>query len=161
MAATVLRAPIPNRVKPRGYWMSGQKRVCHAQSPPRTTSDHKAVGEGDVGPNTGGMGAYSPAPVVTPEIERIIIEDIVQPTVDGMAKEGVPFQGVLFAGLMIENGKPRLLEYNVRFGDPECQVREAIARRIEEFTVRCACAEGHEANSPAAKDLLVHASPEP
>ncbi|MBF0373782.1 MAG: phosphoribosylamine--glycine ligase [Alphaproteobacteria bacterium] len=84
--------------------------------------DHKAAFEGDRGPNTGGMGAYSPAPVVTPAIERQIMDDIVLPTVRGMKAEGRPFKGVLFAGVMIENGRARLLEFNTRFGDPECQV---------------------------------------
>jgi len=84
--------------------------------------DHKRVGEGDTGPNTGGMGAYSPAPVLSAEIEEIAIRTIVQPTVDEMARRGTPFKGVLYAGLMIKDGKPRLVEYNVRFGDPECQV---------------------------------------
>jgi len=84
--------------------------------------DHKAVGEGDTGPNTGGMGAYSPAPVVTPEIAETVMKTIVRPTVEGMAAEGHPFKGVLFAGLMIGPEGPKLLEFNVRFGDPECQV---------------------------------------
>lgn len=84
--------------------------------------DHKAVGEGDTGPNTGGMGAYGPAPVVTPEIEAQVMETIVKPTVEGMAAEGHPFCGVLFAGLMITAEGPKLIEFNVRFGDPECQV---------------------------------------
>jgi phosphoribosylamine--glycine ligase len=89
--------------------------------PLASAQDHKAVGEGDTGPNTGGMGAYTPAPVVPPEMEQTIMRDVILPTVKGMAAEGCPFQGVLFAGIMIQNGKPRLLEYNVRFGDPECQ----------------------------------------
>jgi phosphoribosylamine--glycine ligase len=84
--------------------------------------DHKAVGDGDTGPNTGGMGAYSPAPVVTPEVEAKIMERIVKPAVAGMAELGAPFAGVLFAGLMIKDGEPKLIEFNVRFGDPECQV---------------------------------------
>ena len=84
--------------------------------------DHKAVGDGDTGPNTGGMGAYSPAPVVTPEVEAKIMERIVKPAVQGMAELGAPFAGVLFAGLMIKDGEPKLIEFNVRFGDPECQV---------------------------------------
>ncbi len=87
-----------------------------------TAQDHKRVGEGDTGPNTGGMGAYSPAPVLSPEIERRAIEDIVRPTIREMARRGIPYQGVLYAGLMIKDGQPRLVEYNVRFGDPECQV---------------------------------------
>ncbi len=84
--------------------------------------DHKAVGEGDTGPNTGGMGAYSPAPVVTPAMQARVMAEIVEPTVRGMAAEGIAFKGVLFAGLMIDDAGPRLLEFNVRFGDPECQV---------------------------------------
>ena len=87
-----------------------------------TAQDHKRVGEGDTGPNTGGMGAYSPAPVLSPEIERLAIEEIVKPTIAEMARRGTPYQGVLYVGLMIRDGKPRLVEYNVRFGDPECQV---------------------------------------
>ena len=90
--------------------------------------DHKRVGEGDTGLNTGGMGAYSPAPVLTPELEKIVMATIIQPTVDGMASEGCPFTGVLFAGLMIEDGDVKLLEHNVRFGDPECQVLMARMR---------------------------------
>ncbi len=84
--------------------------------------DHKRVGDGDTGPNTGGMGAYSPAPVVTDEVTKKIMDRCVTPLVETMAKEGAPYRGVLFAGLMIENGEPTLIEYNVRFGDPECQV---------------------------------------
>ena len=87
-----------------------------------TAQDHKRVGEGDTGPNTGGMGAYSPAPVLSAEIEAKAMDEIVKPTMAEMAKRGVPFQGVLYAGLMIKDGQPRLVEYNVRFGDPECQV---------------------------------------
>jgi len=87
-----------------------------------SAQDHKAVGEGDTGPNTGGMGAYSPAPVATPELERQVIDEIIRPTVDGMAADGMPFRGVLFAGIMVTEDGPRLLEFNVRFGDPECQV---------------------------------------
>lgn len=86
-----------------------------------SAQDHKAAFDGDVGPNTGGMGAYSPAPVFTPEIEAQVMRDIVQATADAMDAEGTPFRGVLFAGLMIKDGIARLLEHNVRFGDPECQ----------------------------------------
>lgn len=89
--------------------------------PLAAAQDHKRVGDGDTGPNTGGMGAYSPAPVVTDEVAERIMARIVRPTVSAMKAEGVPFRGVLYAGLMIEDGEPRLLEYNVRFGDPECQ----------------------------------------
>tara|TARA_B100000315_G_scaffold61414_1_gene55757 strand:+ start:424 stop:1701 length:1278 start_codon:yes stop_codon:yes gene_type:complete len=87
-----------------------------------SAQDHKAAYDGDQGPNTGGMGAYSPAPVVTPELAQEIMTTIIQPTIDGMAAEGCPYKGVLFAGLMIKDGKPKTLEFNVRFGDPECQV---------------------------------------
>ncbi|MBN2529897.1 MAG: phosphoribosylamine--glycine ligase [Deltaproteobacteria bacterium] len=83
--------------------------------------DHKAAYEGDTGPNTGGMGAYCPAPLVTPALTEQIINEVIRPTVDGMAKDGVPFKGVLYAGLMIDGTKLNVLEYNVRFGDPECQ----------------------------------------
>lgn len=87
-----------------------------------TAQDHKRVGEGDTGPNTGGMGAYSPARVLTEDLQARVMAEIVQPTVDEMARRGTPFQGVLYAGLMIRDGQARLVEYNVRFGDPECQV---------------------------------------
>ena len=89
--------------------------------PMATSQDHKARDEGDTGPNTGGMGAYSPAPLVTDEIHQAVIDEVIRPTVDGMAKEGNAFSGFLYAGLMIENNKPKVLEYNVRFGDPETQ----------------------------------------
>jgi len=87
-----------------------------------TAQDHKRIGEGDTGPNTGGMGAYSPAPVMTPEVTARAMDEIVRPTLAEMVRRGTPFSGVLYAGLMIENGAPRLVEYNVRFGDPEAQV---------------------------------------
>jgi phosphoribosylamine--glycine ligase len=90
--------------------------------PMATSQDHKRVGEGDTGPNTGGMGAYSPAPVVTPNIHDRIMKDVIEPTVEGMAAEGHPYTGFLYAGLMImADGSPRVIEYNVRFGDPETQ----------------------------------------
>ncbi|QCO67016.1 phosphoribosylamine--glycine ligase [Luteimonas yindakuii] len=90
--------------------------------PMATSQDHKRVGDGDTGPNTGGMGAYSPAPVVTPEVHARIMRDVVEPTVAGMAADGIPFTGFLYAGLMIDrNGAPKVIEYNVRFGDPETQ----------------------------------------
>ena len=87
-----------------------------------TAQDHKRVGEGDTGLNTGGMGAYSPAPVLTDEIANQALNEIVRPTMAEMARRGTPYQGVLYVGLMIQNGRARLVEYNVRFGDPECQV---------------------------------------
>jgi phosphoribosylamine--glycine ligase len=90
--------------------------------PLATSQDHKARDDGDTGPNTGGMGAYSPAPVITPELHDIIMHDIISPTVAGMARDGHPYTGFLYAGLMItSNGKPKVLEYNCRFGDPETQ----------------------------------------
>lgn len=92
--------------------------------PLESAQDHKRVGDGDTGPNTGGMGAYSPAPILTEELQAVVMESIILPTVKGMAAEGCKFVGVLYAGLMIEKktGLPKLIEYNVRFGDPECQV---------------------------------------
>lgn len=92
--------------------------------PLESAQDHKRVGDGDTGPNTGGMGAYSPAPVLTKELQSFVMQSIIYPTVKGMAAEGCKFVGVLYAGLMIEkkSGLPKLIEYNVRFGDPECQV---------------------------------------
>jgi phosphoribosylamine--glycine ligase len=84
--------------------------------------DHKRVGDGEKGPNTGGMGAYSPAPVMTPQITQRTMEEIIWPTIRGMATRGAPFKGVLYAGLMITAGGPKLIEYNARFGDPETQV---------------------------------------
>jgi phosphoribosylamine--glycine ligase len=90
--------------------------------PMASSQDHKRVGDGDTGPNTGGMGAYSPAPVVTPEVERRICEEVIEPTLRGMAAEGTPFTGFLYAGLMIDRtGAPKVIEFNVRFGDPETQ----------------------------------------
>lgn len=86
-----------------------------------SAQDHKRVGDGDTGPNTGGMGAYSPATVFTPALQQQVMEQIILPTVNGMIAEGTPFKGVLFAGLMLTKDGPKLLEYNTRFGDPECQ----------------------------------------
>lgn len=87
-----------------------------------SAQDHKRVGDGDTGPNTGGMGAYSPAPVFTPALEADVMERIIQPTVKAMARDGRPYSGVFFAGLMLTDQGPKLIEYNCRFGDPECQV---------------------------------------
>jgi phosphoribosylamine--glycine ligase len=90
--------------------------------PLATSQDHKRVGDGDTGPNTGGMGAYSPAPVVTPNVHARAMHEIILPTVAGMAKDGIPFTGFLYAGLMIDaNGQPKTLEFNTRMGDPETQ----------------------------------------
>ena len=90
--------------------------------PMATSQDHKRVGDGDTGPNTGGMGAYSPAPVVTPEVHARILREVIEPTVAGMAADGAPFTGFLYAGLMIgADGAPKVIEFNVRFGDPETQ----------------------------------------
>lgn len=90
--------------------------------PMATSQDHKRVGDGDTGPNTGGMGAYSPAPVVTPEVHARVMREVVEPTIQGMIADGVPFTGFLYAGLMIDaSGAPKVIEFNVRFGDPETQ----------------------------------------
>ena len=118
--------------------------------PMATSQDHKRVGDGDTGPNTGGMGAYSPAPVVTPEVHARIMREIVEPTVRGMAEDGVPFTGFLYAGLMIDaSGAPKVIEFNVRFGDPETQpvmlrlqsdlldlVEAALAGRLADTTAQ-------------------------
>ena len=121
--------------------------------PLASAQDHKAVGEGDTGPNTGGMGAYSPAPVVTPEIEEQVMETIVRRTAAAMADRGSPFTGVLFAGLMIKDGVATLLEHNVRFGDPEC---EALMLRLESdlLELLLAASEGKlsEASAPRWSD---------
>ena len=99
--------------------LSDGKHVCALA----TSQDHKRVGEGDTGPNTGGMGAYSPAPVVTPNVHAKAMQDIILPTIAGMAKDGVPFTGFLYAGLMIDaQGHPRTVEFNARLGDPEAEV---------------------------------------
>jgi phosphoribosylamine--glycine ligase len=90
--------------------------------PLASAQDHKRVGEGDTGANTGGMGAYSPAPIMTDQLTQLVMDTIIHPTVDAMNEAGVPYKGVLYAGLMLTEEGPKLLEYNVRFGDPECQV---------------------------------------
>lgn len=111
-----------------------------------TAQDHKRVGDGDTGPNTGGMGAYSPAPVLTQAIQDQVMARIVRPTIAEMARRGTPFQGVLYAGLMIAEGQARLVEYNVRFGDPECQV---LMMRLggQALDLLLACAEGRLADT--------------
>ena len=111
-----------------------------------TAQDHKRVGEGDTGPNTGGMGAYSPAPVLTDEIAQKALDEIIKPTMAEMARRGTPYQGVLYAGLMIENGQPRLVEYNARFGDPECQVL-MLRLGAQALDLIHACAEGRLAEA--------------
>lgn len=106
-----------------------------------SAQDHKRVGDGDVGPNTGGMGAYSPAPVLTPELQARVMAEIIEPTVRTMREDGNPYTGVLFAGLMLTAEGPKLIEYNARFGDPECQV---LMMRLESdlTAIMLACAKG-------------------
>jgi phosphoribosylamine--glycine ligase len=113
-----------------------------------SAQDHKRVGDGDTGPNTGGMGAYSPALVLTPELEERALGEIVRPTIDALAAAGTPYIGVLYAGLMLTAEGPKLIEYNVRFGDPECQVlMMRFAGDLAE--VLLAVAEGRLADLPA------------
>ena len=106
-----------------------------------SAQDHKRVGDGDTGPNTGGMGAYSPAPVLTPELHSRVMAEIIEPTVRTMREQGNPYQGVLFAGLMLTSEGPRLIEYNARFGDPECQVL-MMRLRGDLVALMLACAQG-------------------
>jgi phosphoribosylamine--glycine ligase len=110
-----------------------------------TAQDHKRVGDGDTGPNTGGMGAYSPAPVMTEAMSRRTMDEIIRPTVEGMARRGMPFKGVLFLGVMITRDGPKLYEYNVRFGDPECQVL-MLRLRSDLLTALLATVDGTLAN---------------
>ncbi len=122
--------------------------LCDGETalPIGTAQDHKRVGEGDTGPNTGGMGAYSPAPVLTETVAARALDEIIRPTLTEMARRGTPYQGVLYAGLMIRDGAPRLVEYNVRFGDPECQV---LMMRLgaQAFDLMQAAAEGRLAEA--------------
>ncbi len=112
-----------------------------------SAQDHKRVGDGDTGPNTGGMGAYSPAAVLTPELEERALGEIVRPTIDALAEAGTPYVGVLYAGLMLTADGPKLIEYNVRFGDPECQV--LMARFTGDLVeLLLAVAEGRLADEP-------------
>lgn len=117
--------------------------LCDGQNilPIGTAQDHKRAFDGDEGPNTGGMGAYSPAPVLNDAVVQMALDEIIQPTVDEMARRGIPYQGVLYAGFMIKDGQPRLVEYNVRFGDPECQV---LMMRLgaQALDLMLACARG-------------------
>ncbi|MBS2018997.1 MAG: phosphoribosylamine--glycine ligase [Deltaproteobacteria bacterium] len=110
--------------------------------------DHKRVFDGDKGPNTGGMGAYAPAPVVTREVHEQVMREVVEPTLRGMREEGAPFRGVLFVGLMIEGGRAKVLEFNVRFGDPETTVLVPMLDG-DWFEVLRACASGELANVEA------------
>ena len=113
-----------------------------------SAQDHKRVGDGDTGPNTGGMGAYSPAPVLTKELEAEVMDRIIRPTVATLAAEGTPYVGVLFAGLMLTGEGPKLIEYNCRFGDPECQV--LMMRLTGDFAALLhAAATGRLADVPA------------
>ncbi len=111
-----------------------------------SAQDHKRVGDGDVGPNTGGMGAYSPAPVLTPDLQARVMAEIIEPTVRTMRADGNPYSGVLFAGLMLTADGPKLIEYNARFGDPECQV---LMMRLESdlAAIMLACAKGELAGT--------------
>jgi phosphoribosylamine---glycine ligase len=119
----------------------------HSAVPFSSAQDHKRVGEGDTGPNTGGMGAYSPAAVMTPELTERVMRDIVIPTMRGMEARGAPFRGVLFVGLMITKAGPELIEYNVRFGDPEAEV--ILARLTSDLLPLLeACANGRLAIEP-------------
>ncbi len=110
-----------------------------------TAQDHKRVGDGDTGPNTGGMGAYSPAPVLTDALQQQALDQIVIPTVREMARRGTPYQGILYAGLMIDGGQARLVEYNARFGDPEAQVL-MMRMGAQALDLMLACAEGRLAD---------------
>lgn len=109
-------------------FLEGEELTVMAFSDGRTVipmisaQDHKRIGEGDTGPNTGGMGAYAPAPLATPELQQRILDEVLRPAVTGLSRAGSPFYGVLYAGLMIKEGKPYTLEFNARFGDPETQV---------------------------------------
>ena len=144
--------------------------------PMATSQDHKRVGDGDTGPNTGGMGAYSPAPVVTAEVHARVMREVVNPTVQGMIADGIPFTGFLYAGLMIDAaGAPRVIEFNVRFGDPETQpvmmrlqsdllalVEAGIDQRLHETEVRwdprpalgVVMAAGNYPDTPRVGDLI-------
>ncbi|MBP6379994.1 MAG: phosphoribosylamine--glycine ligase [Sphingorhabdus sp.] len=119
-----------------------------------SAQDHKRVGDGDTGPNTGGMGAYSPAPVFTPALEADVMERIIQPTVKAMARDGRPYSGVFFAGLMLTDQGPKLIEYNCRFGDPECQV---LMMRFEGDLVELLLAAATEGGLAGAERPLLSA----
>ncbi|GAB5448338.1 phosphoribosylamine--glycine ligase [Gymnodinialimonas sp.] len=122
--------------------------LCDGETclPIGTAQDHKRAFDGDKGPNTGGMGAYSPAPVLTDAVAQKALDEIITPTMAEMTRRGTPYTGVLYAGLMIEDGQPRLVEYNARFGDPECQV---LMMRLggQALDLMLACAEGRLADA--------------
>jgi phosphoribosylamine--glycine ligase len=127
-----------------------------------SSQDHKPVFDGDKGPNTGGMGAYAPAPVVTPEVLKKVYDRILYPTIDGMRKKRTPFIGCLYVGLMIKDGEPKVVEYNVRFGDPEIQPVLSLLNS-DLYTLLRACAVGnldkHKVkNNPGASCCVVMAS---
>jgi phosphoribosylamine--glycine ligase len=113
--------------------------------PLAAAQDHKAVGEGDTGPNTGGMGTYSPAPIINETLKQQVMDEFILPTIKGMAQEGNPFKGVLYAGLMITSEGPKLIEYNARFGDPETQVL-MLRLKSDLLPALIACADGQLAN---------------
>lgn len=132
--------------------------LCDGTSilPIGTAQDHKRVGDGDTGPNTGGMGAYSPAPVMTDTVTQKAIDEIVKPCMDEMRKRGTPFEGVLFVGLMIKDGQPKLVEYNVRFGDPECQtLMMRLGGQILDLLQACAEHRLHEIKANWADDHAI------
>ncbi|WP_306116946.1 MULTISPECIES: phosphoribosylamine--glycine ligase [unclassified Roseovarius] len=129
--------------------------LCDGETalPMGTAQDHKRVGEGDTGPNTGGMGAYSPAPVMSDAVTQKALDEIIKPSLAEMARRGTPFQGILFAGLMIKDGQPKLIEYNVRFGDPECQVlMMRLGAQVLDLLHAAAEARLHEAHVNWADD---------
>ena len=126
-------------------YMTGEEAsffvLCNGQAtlPIGTAQDHKRAYDNDTGPNTGGMGAYSPAPVLTDDLQAQVMDTIIHPTLQEMAARGTPFEGVLYAGLMIEDGRARLVEYNVRFGDPECQVlMMRLGAQVLDLLMACA-----------------------
>ena len=127
-AVVVIEEVLPGEEASFHVVCDGERYVALAAA-----QDHKRVFDGDKGPNTGGMGAYAPAPIVTEQVRERVLREVVEPTLAGMAKEGAPFRGVLFVGLMIDAGEPRVLEYNVRFGDPETSV--VVPLLVEEIAL--------------------------